>query len=162
MENNLSEEQLSAWEGLCAGATPPPWVKAHEFLGPEKPVRGIVRPRPDRAEKYPPDRYGDAFREDIICGWLMSPRDVELITAAREGWPATLQEVRRLKSALEGEGKAQNLLLKGMESQAELADGFKQSSRKYRLAIEKALSLLNSDAPDLSEIKRLLEGTVKE
>ena len=43
-----------------------------------------------------------------------------------------IAEVRRLRCQLEGERKARELLLAGMESQAELMDGLKQELRRLR------------------------------
>jgi hypothetical protein len=67
------------------------------------------------------------------------------VHAARTGWPAAIRlaqhlkaENDRLRFVSEGERKARELLLKGMESQAELMDDLKQEKRRLTAALKEA------------------------
>jgi hypothetical protein len=103
----MTEDRLEELEKIITAATEQPWVKRpYGGVNPEFPTetdgfRCIARPRPDLVDEYPKNRYGEAFREELVCsGWNMKPQDVDFICTAREAMPELVEEVMKLQAAL--------------------------------------------------------------
>lgn len=96
---SLTDERLAEIEARAAAATPPPWqARPCGGANPHGEARAIAHPRPDLAERFPAPAYGDAFREDRVCGADgMSAGDLAFVAAARQDVPDLLAELRRLR-----------------------------------------------------------------
>lgn len=78
---------------VCEAATAGPWKKM--MCGGDNQtgeVLGIIHARPDLAEKYPPDQYGDIFRVDMVCAaWGMGASDIDFIAMSRTALPVWIR-----------------------------------------------------------------------
>jgi hypothetical protein len=136
---DITDKDLAAWKALCEAATPGPWQRSGFSL---KIADGWfwIDYRPPHAPPYP--------RVTLVD-------DADLMAAARTALPALINHVLGLR-------KANALLLKGMESQAELMDDLKQEARRLRAALERIREwdCLNPPDPGLCHDHPWLKRTV--
>lgn len=92
---------FAADKAVCEAATPAPW-EAREMMhyGESGTGYGCVvgPPRPADSGRY------TAYDTDRHCSVVPDIfwEDARFIAAAREGWPAALDEIERLRAALQG------------------------------------------------------------
>jgi hypothetical protein len=93
----ITDDDLSRWEALCAAAAPGPLEVGAPAGTPEHAPAGTVALSTvyDDAGTQVADCFDNRAASDLQC-----EADARFFAAAREGWPRTLAEVRRLRVLL--------------------------------------------------------------